>query len=105
MPNKATQSTQSQPQFYIHGSTYDVAGNYLNSFTVQVESKEAPLWIHDAGLDRTASGYGSRIPTRYMVKFNGRWRRVYCRCYSNNGTLYIGQLRAVGERLIVRDYK
>ena len=92
-------------QFYIHGSTYNQAGEYFNSFTLGVESKEQPLWLHDAGLAPTASGYGSRIPTRYMVKFNGKWRRVYCRCYSNNGTLYIGQLRAVGERLIVRDYK
>ena len=40
----------------------------------------------------TASGYGSRIPTQYKVKFNGRWRRVYCRIYSNSGTLYLGKL-------------
>ena len=97
--------TTSLTQFYIHGSTYNQSGESSCHFTQSVESKEKPLWIHEAGLDRTASGYGSRIPTRYMVKFNGKWRRVYCRCYSNNGTLYIGQLKATGERLIIRDYK
>lgn len=39
----------------------------------------------------SATGYGSRLPVPYMVRFNGRWRRVYCRIYSNNGTLYIGK--------------
>lgn len=41
------------------------------------------------GLSYTASGYGSKIPTRYKVQWRGRWYRVYCRCYSNIGTCYI----------------
>lgn len=41
------------------------------------------------GLSFTASGYGARIPTAYMVKYNGRWHRVYCRIYSNVGSTYI----------------
>jgi hypothetical protein len=40
-----------------------------------------------------ASGYGRRIPTQYMVKYAGRWRRVYCYQFSNAGTAYIGQWR------------
>ena len=40
-----------------------------------------------------ASGYGNRIPTDFMIKYQGRWRRVYCCCYSNSGTLYIGEAR------------
>lgn len=69
--------------------------------TFTVDAKEAPLWWHVRGLSYTATGYGSRIPTPYMVKFNGKWRRVYCRQYSNAGTLYIGKLAPVGENLIV----
>lgn len=37
------------------------------------------------------SGYGKRIPSRYMVKHGGRWRRVYVVQYSNAGTAYIGK--------------
>jgi hypothetical protein len=44
------------------------------------------------GLQFTASGYGSKIPTRYMVRYEGKLRRVYCIIYSNVGTLYIGKL-------------
>jgi hypothetical protein len=41
----------------------------------------------------TASGYGKRLPTQYMVELDGRWRRVYCCLYSNNGTCYIGKFK------------
>lgn len=58
--------------------------------TVEVEAKESPLWWHKKGLSYTASGYGSRIPSPYMVKWNGRWRRVYIAQFSNSGTAYIG---------------
>ena len=46
----------------------------------------------------TQSGYGARIPTHHMVKYAGRWRRVYCICYSNSGSLYI---RIDGAKIIV----
>ena len=36
-----------------------------------------PLWWQRRGLSYTASGYGSKIPTGYMVKVRGRLRRVY----------------------------
>ena len=60
--------------------------------TVSVDLIEAPLWWQLKGLQQTASGYGSRLVTPYKVKFNDKWRRVYCRQYSNAGTLYIGRL-------------
>ena len=60
--------------------------------TIAVDAIEKPLWWQQRGLMYTASGYGSRIPTPYMVKFNGKLRRVYCCIYSNIGTLYIGKL-------------
>lgn len=37
----------------------------------------------------TASGYGGKIPTKYWVKYNARWRRVYVMIYSNSGSAYI----------------
>ena len=59
--------------------------------TIRVEAKEAPLWWHNKGLSYTASGYGARIPSTVMVKWAGRWRRVYIACFGNSGTAYIGK--------------
>lgn len=58
--------------------------------TVKTECKESPLWWQERGLSYTASGYGTRVPSRYMVKWLGRWRRVYICQISNSGTAYIG---------------
>lgn len=53
---------------------------------------------HKRGLMFTATGYGSKIPTPYMVNYRGKHRRVYCMIYSNSGTLYIGKR---SENLII----
>ena len=84
----ATHRAHSDPHF----SVQPVHSSY--TMTVTCKETEAPV-------NRSVTGYGSRIPTRYMVHFQGRWRRVYCRIYSNVGTLYIGTLRESGERIIV----
>ena len=57
----------------------------------QVPVKEAVMPHQARGLTWTASGYGERVPTRYMVQVDNRWRRVYCCITSNNGTLFIGR--------------
>lgn len=57
-----------------------------------------PLALQLSGRQYTASGYGAKIPTAYMVKFEGRMYRVFCRIYSNAGTRFI-VFR--GERIIV----
>lgn len=54
--------------------------------------------ITEAPLHRSASGYGRKIPTQYMLKIAGRWHRVYMMCYSNSGTAYV--LKG-GEELIL----
>lgn len=59
--------------------------------TREVPVKHSPLEWQKRGLQFTASGYGSRIPTEYMIKVDGRWRRVYCCICSNIGTLFIGK--------------
>ncbi len=53
------------------------------------ETKDAPLWYHTQGLMQTTSGYGRRLTTTRMVKYNNRWRRIYCCIFSNIGTCYI----------------
>jgi hypothetical protein len=60
----------------------------MNDGTV-VKAEEKLLWWQAKGLSYTATGYGKAIPTRWMVKVDGRTYRVYCSIYSNNGTCYI----------------
>ena len=37
----------------------------------------------------SASGYGPKIPTRYMLKIANRWHRVYMAQYGNSGSAYV----------------
>lgn len=48
---------------------------------------------------QTVSGYGGKIPTRYMIKYAGRWHRVYSMAYGNSATPYIRK----GGRVLVMD--
>ena len=56
-----------------------------------LETKEALMPHHVAGLSYTPTGYGRKIPTTKMVRLPGnpRWRRVYCCIFSNIGTCYV----------------
>ena len=82
---------------FVHNSKTDIR--------TACEVKHAPMHWHNAGVWQTTTGYGKRIATANMLKFNGKWRRIYCCIYSNIGTCYIGKLNgACGENLIVRDY-
>jgi hypothetical protein len=76
-------------------------GERAGEFAQYDFSKESPQVRVDSKYPRNpyATGYGCAIPTRYRVKtVGGRWRRVYCVCYSNCGTCYVWQN---GERVIV----
>lgn len=35
------------------------------------------------------SGYGRKLPTRYMLDYSGRSHRVYAMCYGNSSSSYI----------------
>ena len=50
---------------------------------------ERPLDWQRRGLQYTATGYGTKIPTSKVIKWSdGRERRVYCDIYSNAGSCY-----------------
>lgn len=52
---------------------------------------------------QSASGYGAKVPTPYMVRYDNKWRRVYSCQFGNSGTLYIGkpgQWEATVENII-----
>ena len=40
---------------------------------------------------QTVTGYGAKLPTPYLVKWAGKWRRVYAACYGNAASHYIGK--------------
>lgn len=84
---------------YTYRIWRDGSRERLHSFSL--ESKESLLPHHIVGRSFTKTGYGSRIPTTQMVKFHGRWRRVYLRIYSNIGTTFIGKW---SDNLIVSSY-
>ena len=50
------------------------------------------------GIQETRTGYGAKLRTRYILRYAGRTRRIYCTSYSNSGTLFIS---VRGERMIV----
>lgn len=81
---------------YVHTHAARAGGSRDSFLTVRCEAKESPLWWQEKGLSFTASGYGRRIPSHYMVRFNGRWRRVYVCQISNAGSFYIGRSLADG---------
>ena len=73
-------------------------GNYTTK-DVEATLIDAPLWWHDQGLQKTATGYGRKIETRHKVNYLGRDRRVYCDVSSNAGSCYI---LVKGQKITVR---
>ena len=61
----------------------------LDGSRVTVDAIERPLAWQLLGLQFSASGYGRKIPSRYMVRLNNKWRRVYHAIWGNIGTAYV----------------
>lgn len=74
---------------------FGIGNEPRQTIRVPLRETDRPQW----GL--TATGYGNKIPSVYMVQWEGRWRRVYVCQYGNVGTAYIGKpgawLATVGE--------
>jgi hypothetical protein len=43
----------------------------------------SPLGWQRAGLSQTATGYGAKLATRYLINFSGKLFRLYNTCYGN----------------------
>ena len=61
---------------------------YLNRDNPE-QVQAVPLQWQEQGLQYTATGYGSKIPTRYKAFVDGKFRRVYCRIFSNIGSCFV----------------
>ena len=45
--------------------------------------------VTEAPRHNSATGYGPKIPTGYMLQSGGKWRRVYVAQYGNSGSAYV----------------
>lgn len=88
MTNPVTATSNETRKAYLHFREPRKEGGFDSLQTVEVPLKETPA----PRSGQTRTGYGSAIPTRYMVFVNGKWRRVKCRVFSNNGTLHLGDI-------------
>lgn len=48
-----------------------------------------PLWFHTRNVMQTSTEYGSKLATDKMLKYNNHLYRIYCKCFSNCGSIYI----------------
>lgn len=58
-----------------------------------------PLWWQERGLTKTASGYGTKIPTKNVIRYDNRFRRIYVDIFGNIGHSYF---ILKGEKITVR---
>lgn len=71
----------------IHARKGDLSSwHFCNFRTESVPVKIAELpWQKNNGV-----AHGERVATKFMVKVNNVWRRVYMRSFSDSCTLFIG---------------
>jgi hypothetical protein len=65
-----------------------VCSSDLDGIPAEIELVEKPLYAEKHGLQRTASGYGAKLPSRWIAKTPDGIRRVYVTIYSNAGTAW-----------------
>lgn len=84
------------------GGTYSTANGWENQHErISVDKEDLiydpPAWMKQ-GLQETASGYGKRLNSGYMIDFNGKLYRVYTTIFSNNGTCWF---KTKGRKIVV----
>ena len=74
------------------GRTLNVTLKHYIDGVLNFEDLQAEQHLLDwqiAGLQKTATGYGTKIPTSWKVRYLGKLRRIYQDVYSNSGVSYI----------------
>jgi hypothetical protein len=67
-----------------------LTGNFVRIECTKYAIKVSEMRHHKLGLSYTPTGYGTKVPTVYMVRtIDQTWRRVYCAIFSNSGALYV----------------
>lgn len=61
----------------------------MSELTYLTADKVAEVKTTEVPTNPSVSGYGPKIPTRYMLKIDNRWYRVYSMVYGNSGAPYV----------------
>ena len=75
-----------------NGRTLNITLKHYVDGVLNFEDLQAEQHLLDwqiAGLQKTATGYGTKIPTSWKVRYLGKLRRIYQDVYSNSGVSYI----------------
>ncbi|WBF81451.1 hypothetical protein HNDCFFNB_00154 [Citrobacter phage BSwM KMM2] len=75
-----------------NGRTLNVILKHYIDGVLNFELLQAEQHLLDwqvAGLQKTATGYGKKIPTSWKVRYLGKLRRIYQDVYSNSVVSYI----------------
>lgn len=75
-----------------NGRTLNVTLKHYVDGVLNFEDLQAEQHLLDwqvTGLQKTATGYGTKIPTSWKVRYLGKLRRIYQDVYSNSGVSYI----------------
>ena len=83
------------------------ATNWMEPATLYKEIQYIPAaWsVHQTTTSPVCysrTGYGSKLPTGYMVNDGTRNRRVYAICYSNAASFYV---LVKGDKLFIQNYR
>lgn len=65
-----------------------VTGSVVTIYVNTEDLVDAPLPWQEAGLQQTASGYGSKLTSRYKINYEGKLRRLYVTQYGNAGSTW-----------------
>lgn len=76
---------------------------YVTVTGMRVYEDHGDVKVTEPPKNYSMTGCGKRLPTQYMVRYLGRWRRVYAICYSNVASLYIRDKNAMPHGRIYVD--
>lgn len=67
---------------------------YFNSLLPENDDYENHMfdnetWWHKKGLMQTATGYGNKLTTRHMIRYQNQNYRVYAICHGNCASHYV----------------
>jgi hypothetical protein len=73
--------------------------NLMDNDGREYPTSEKLLGWQKMHLSKTASGYGGKIPTSYVIRDGKKTKRVYCTIWSNSGSCWFFRN---GEKVFLR---
>jgi hypothetical protein len=84
---------------FTFADVYHARTQYPRLFVVdRADLISAPLQWQAQGLQQTATGYGAKLTTIYLIQYEGRRYRIYATCYGNASSSWF---TAKGTRIYI----